>query len=480
MQVRQCKDTFIRTYGDIGYITNQLTKHDRVYDDVGKIFLEFIDRTAKNVDDIVDKLYPLFADVSRETIYNDFFDFIYDLENESFLVTGHTGEEMNRKESTFSYSVQNPKTIAANFLQKNKNAVFADTADFFYEYFRENPTIFGIHIEVTSGCNEHCTHCYQIHDRKRDMELNLALDVLGQLDEMGTVSTTFSGGEPFLHPDFFEILSYARKKDFIINVLTNGYILDNNMIQVLKDVNPNMIQVSLYSMDPEKHDAVTRVKGSHKRTVSTIEALIASDIPVQISCPILKINKDSYKDVSMWCAQHKVRVLSDFILMARTNYDTSNLAYRLNLEETGKLIHEIIEVEDEYRDILELEPKSKDIEKYANQPVCGVGVDNACITADGSLYPCSGFQNYILGNAYEKNLKDIWHDSGKLKFLRSIKNSSFPKCMDCNARDFCAMCLVRNFNESNGDMFKINSHYCDVAKLNKRLVEEHLQKIGRD
>ena len=48
--------------------------------------------------------------------------------------------------------------------------------------------------------------------------------------------------------------------------------------------------------------------------------------------------------------------------------------------------------------------------------------------------------------------------------------------MECEAQDYCAMCLVRNFNESGGDMFKINQHFCDVAFLNKRIVEEYKQE----
>ena len=38
------------------------------------------------------------------------------------------------------------------------------------------------------------------------------------------------------------------------------------------------------------------------------------------------------------------------------------------------------------------------------------------------------------------------------------------------------MCLVRNYNESNGDMFKINKHFCEVAFLNKKIVEEYKLK----
>ena len=50
MLIRQTKDTFIRRYGDIGYITNQLTKHDRVFNETGGDFLESINRTPKRID----------------------------------------------------------------------------------------------------------------------------------------------------------------------------------------------------------------------------------------------------------------------------------------------------------------------------------------------------------------------------------------------------------------------------------------------
>ena len=57
-----------------------------------------------------------------------------------------------------------------------------------------------------------------------------------------------------------------------------------------------------------------------------------------------------------------------------------------------------------------------------------------------------------------------------LKFKRNTE------CLECDARDYCARCLVRNYNESGGDMFAINHHFCDVARLNERLVEEFREK----
>ena len=45
--------------------------------------------------------------------------------------------------------------------------------------------------------------------------------------------------------------------------------------------------------------------------------------------------------------------------------------------------------------------------------------------------------------------------------------------MKCEAHNYCSMCLERNYNENNGNMFEINKHFCEVAFLTKRLHEEY-------
>lgn len=167
--------------------------------------------------------------------------------------------------------------------------------------------------------------------------------------------------------------------------------------------------------------------------------------------------------------------------MAQADFGTENLANRISIAETERVIRDIIEYDIDYRkDTLKTTPISNniraDLERFSKQPICGVGQDNCCITENGDVYPCAGWQAYILGNIYEQSLSDIWNNSERIKYLRTIKQSNFPKCLKCEARDYCAMCLVRNFNESGGDMFKTNDHFCKVAFLNKRLVEEYKEK----
>lgn len=470
-------NAFIRQFTFAGYITNHLTKHDRVYDKIGGVFLSAINRTPQAVDQILDKIYTQFINVEKDIVRADLIEFLQNLQNEKFIITGETPEEVLKKDIRFSYKMENPKTMVFDYSQKESKGITEETSKYFYEYFRENPTPFGAQIELTSRCNERCVHCYIPHELKiNDLPTDKIIALLDELHGLGTLGLTLSGGEMLMHEGVTEILRHARKKDFMISILSNLTLLSDLVISVIKEVNVSLVQVSLYSMVPEEHDFITKLPGSHKKTLNSIERLIAADIPVQISCPVMKTNIDSYKNVLKWAYDHKIKANTDFIMMAKSNFATDNLDNRISIDQTEKLIKDIIEVNENYRTILDTEPRSKDIEAFAKLPICGAGVDNVCIAADGNIYPCSGWQGYSLGNIHEQTIKDIWENSAKIKKLRTITNASFPECLKCEAVDYCSMCMVRNFNENNGDMFKVSKHFCEAAFLNKRLVENYKNK----
>ena len=477
MLYRQCDNTFIRRYPGIGYVMNQLTRLDRVYDEIGSIFLGAIGRQPQTVEAITKRLLCEFIDISPEDLQVDVQAFVDSLVLDGFVVAGATPAECDSQSPRFSYAVERPKTVAIEFLHRDATPISVETAEFLYEHFRHHPMIFGMHMEISSRCNQRCVHCYQVRDAGANMSRSLALDLLAQLAALGTVSLTLSGGEPTLHPDLEELLWEARRLDFLINVLTNGTSMPRRLVNTLRAVNVNTVQVSLYAIDAKIHDSITGVPGSHAHTVQAIEDLITAEIPVQVSCPVMKQNLNGYRALARWCAERKVRLLSDFILMARSDFDQLNLGGRLDLDQTRQLIHDIVDSQGDYQEQLRLPPLSRDPERWARQPVCGVGIDNACITADGRVYPCSGFQGMIVGDVHKESLKHIWARSPELQALRSITNASFSKCLECGVRDYCAMCLVRNYNESGGNMFALSPHYCAVAHINQEIVEQKVPGI---
>ncbi len=480
MLIRQSKNSFIRCTEHYGYITNQLSRHDRTYDEFGADLLRQLSRMPQEIDDIVSRLLTCYEGVDFNTLKMDFLEFADSLARDNFVVMGETVDELDNKDVDFTYSIEHPKTMMNDFYQETEEKVFENTRDFFMEEVQGRPLISNIQFELSSRCNERCIHCYIPNNKKNhgfEMPTHKVKSILDEFSEMGGIHVTLSGGEVLLHKNLLEIISYCRKKDFKITILSNLISLSDEQIPLLKEANLSLVQTSLYSMDPDVHDYITTVKGSWLKTKNAIEKLVAADIPVQISCPIMKANKNDYGKVVEYAHSLKIKVQTDFMLIARADLDTENLANRLSLDETADVIKDIIKDDIKYYEetltkVTRAELYEIDPERFKKQPVCGVGYDNCCITANGDVYPCAGWQDYVLGNVYKQSLSEIWESSIRAKELRKITQGSFPQCLECEASDYCARCLVRNYNESGGDMFKVSKHFCDVAFLNKKLVEE--------
>ena len=125
---------------------------------------------------------------------------------------------------------------------------------------------------------------------------------------------------------------------FSVNVLSNLTLLDEETLNVMKE-NPLLgVQVSLYSMDSEIHDEITQNRGSFEKTRDSILRLIENGIPLQISCPIMKQNKNSYLGVKKWAEKYNLRVGDDFVIIASYDHNLQNLSNRLSVNEAKEII----------------------------------------------------------------------------------------------------------------------------------------------
>jgi len=470
--IKLCDDTFVRKFGSIGYIMHQTVRKDRVYDGMGAMFLLELPRKPKRIEQIVASLTEIFPDAPSDELARDFKDFVTELETEGFVATGIDLASAEIAQPIFSYSNKGNKSIDFSL---NANDNHLSSADFLEGHFSATPTLFSLQVEITGRCNERCVHCYHPEFRdERHMEDNVVIDLIDQLAEMNALEMSFTGGEALLHPGLPSFLRHARKKDMYISLLTNATLLTSEMIAVLKEVNVGFLNISLYSLDAQAHDAITRVSGSCQRTKCAIEKLVESDVRLQINCPVMKENLSTFGDVLQWGESIGVKVNCDLSLMARTDFSTSNLTHRLNIDDCGSAINTIIKHDNNYRALISGCRNSKRV--GAESPVCGVGNSMMCVSANGDFYPCPGFK-YVVGNALRDRVADVWHFSEGMKSLRQIKMGSFPQCINCNSLDFCTICLSHNFNESSGDMLKIPERKCAIGKLNHQIADEFVASL---
>jgi MoaA/NifB/PqqE/SkfB family radical SAM enzyme len=492
MLYRQKFDTFIRIYrvgteNPFGYIVSRRDIGERITDDSGAVFLAVLSRKAKNLETLTDEIIRSFINVDRVVLQQDIIEFYKVLEDDGFIVSGQTPEELDRKDTRFSYSAIVQKTM-----QKDWTPLFGrakmNTQEYLKQYFKDKPQLMSLHIELTSCCNERCVHCYIPHENKlHDIEPELFYSVLEQCSELGVLNLTISGGEPLLHKHFLNFLCKVKEYDFSINILSNLTLLNDDIIAEMKTCHLSSVQTSLYSMNPEVHDAITKMPGSFFKTRDAVLRLIENDIPIRIACPTMKQNKDDYVDVSNWANEHKVRATTDYIMMARYDNTTGNLENRLSLDEVKKIINGIINNDTKYQEeILADNFVQAEMSDTSNENVCGACVSSLCMVANGNCYPCAGWQNYVCGNVKEMPLRKIWEHSEKVQYLRSLRKKDFSKCLVCPDKLFCSMCMVRNANENCdlsavgtiGDPLKINGHFCKVATLTQKIILEWKGKMA--
>jgi len=463
---------FFRRYGDIGYLYNQVSQTELVLDTSGAVFLAELTKRPQPVSAIADRISARFVDCDREQIISDLFELLSQLKDDGFVLLATSESEFEAMEPRFSYA----RNAVRDSVSSQTEEDHMPSSDFLTQHFSVHPTLFGFQLELTSFCNLRCIHCYLGEKHPvGGMPKATVLLLLDELREMGTLKIALSGGEVMSRHDLDEILRHARKNDFCITLLTNNTLMSDELLETICSNDVALVQVSLYSLQPEVHDAITGKQGSLRATLANLDKLAGCNVPVLIACPVMKQNLPTFDRVIAWGVTRGFRVKPDIMLMARSDFTTDNLQHRLDINESRLAIDRIIAADPNYRNSL----RNKDaLVKPLNpdDPVCGIGRSTMCVSAEGDFYPCSGLK-FKLGNFYTTSVRDVWNTSPAIQQLRGIRKSSYAKCLSCASIDFCHLCPAKFFNESGGDIFGVSDYFCSVAELNRERAEAFIAQL---
>lgn len=431
----------------------------------GAIMLGMLSKSPRSIDDVVGELLQVFTGVKYEALKKDtgeFFDLFVD---EGFLCRGETVDACTDQFVEDTSRPDDSNQIQDNIVRNN----YADGAISPNEFLRS------IHIEIADTCNECCIHCYIPNKCKNNViDSSLFFRIIEEGRKLNIIHVTLSGGEPLLHKNILGFLKRCRKLELSVNVLSNLTLLTDDIISEMKKNLLLSVQTSLYSMDASVHDSITKLNGSFEKTKAGILRLCDGGIPVQISCPIIKQNKDSYIDVLHWGWAHNIAVVTEPVIFAAHDHSGSNLKNRLSIEEVDDVL--TVQMQEGYTE--SIRKTAKDKEKLTeNDPICSVCRYSFCVTASGKVFPCAGWQNNIIGDLNYQTVQEVWENSEKIKELRQIKRSRFPKCVNCKDRGYCTVCMMWNSNEnSDGDPFRISPYRCKVAAITHCKIDRIIQE----
>ena len=147
--------------------------------------------------------------------------------------------------------------------------------------------------QITNECNLACLHCIEESGPgkafKDELSDEQVFDVLAQLMDSDVPYLSFSGGEPMVHPRFFDMVAYACSRGAELKVETNGHYLTRENCDRLAALGVKAVQVSLDGASRETFNRM-RVLGEYNRAVDGVRNLRAADVPIEINYSPTRFN----------------------------------------------------------------------------------------------------------------------------------------------------------------------------------------------
>ena len=140
--------------------------------------------------------------------------------------------------------------------------------------------------QITNECNLACLHCIEESGPGKafadELDRDATMGVIDQLMDHEVPYLSFSGGEPMLHPHFFEMVERVTSRGSQLKIETNGHYLSPDNCRRLKDLGVKAVQVSLDGASAATFGRM-RVRGQFDVTVEGIRNLAAALVPIEIN-----------------------------------------------------------------------------------------------------------------------------------------------------------------------------------------------------
>ncbi len=326
--------------------------------------------------------------------------------------------------------------------------------------------------DITNACNLKCKHCYSTSGKKGENELSTS-DAKKAIDIMAKAGVTilaFSGGEPLVRQDIFELAKYASSKGMYVAIATNATLITKEVAKKMKEAGIQFVQISLDGATPEVHDEFRGVKGAFEKTIEGIKNCVEEGFFVEVSTTATHFNYKQIPEIIDLCEKLKVNwfMVFNFVPTGRGKFIVEN---DLTPEEREELLHmlwrkskessvEILSTAPQFARVALQEESKKEngivIPTHFYNPSlqgqlidlaefiggCGAGRFYLAMEANGDLQPCVFFPLKI-GNILEDDFEELWRKNRVLEELRN--KDIIKKCKECDYRYYCGGCRARAY-----------------------------------
>lgn len=317
-------------------------------------------------------------------------------------------------------------------------------------------TLSGAYVEITSRCNLRCKHCYnESGELKTEFTLDQIKNIIEDIPHKESAAFTISGGEPLLHPHFWDILDLVLHNNFArVLVITNGTLIDESAAKKFAERNCS-IQVSINGFTATQHDQLCGT-GNFNRTMSGIDKLLQAGAKnIIVRCTITQYNKNNLVEFAKFFSTKGIKKIA-FGVLRKTGRELKNDDV---LGLNGKELLDTIDDFNSNAIIKELKSDGLLIDvPEAISLGCPLVFHNDSpikltprIDTNGDVFLCQSFTNklYSIGNIKTDRLKNLFNG---VKFINLINFfctglNYMHECENCFWKESCGRgCIAVNLD----------------------------------
>lgn len=316
----------------------------------------------------------------------------------------------------------------------------------------------------TRTCNLKCAHCYMDSDaRKYQGELTTeeAKRFIDDLADFRVPVLLFSGGEPLIRPDFFELAEYAINKGIRTTLSTNGTLITQEVAQRLKTIGVGYVGISLDGLQ-DVNDEFRGKEGAFAAAMQGIQNCVAAGQRVGLRFTINRHNYEELEKIFDFIEEEKIdrvcfyhlvysgrghKMIQDDLSPAESRQAMEIIVRRTEDYEARGLKKEILTVDNHcdgvYLYLRALEQDAELAERIKNLISLNGGNRSGMAFAEvdpyGNVHPDQFTQHIAFGNVRERPFGEIWTD-GTHPILTGLKNRKpllKGRCAACKFLDIC-------------------------------------------
>lgn len=316
--------------------------------------------------------------------------------------------------------------------------------------------------EVTRSCNLACKHCRaEAHLEPYEGELSNAeaKALIDTFPEVGTPIIIFTGGDPMMRPDVYELMRYATDKGLRCVMSPNGTLITPETAVLIREAGVKRCSISIDGPDAASHDDFRGVPGAFDASMRGIRHLKEAGLEFQINTTVTRANLGSFRQIFDLCERLGAAAWHIFLLVptgraaklgaevitAGEYEDVLNWFYdfrkttKMHLKATCAPHYYRIMRQRAREEGVPVTPENFGLDAMTRGCLGGTGF--CFISHVGQVQPC-GYLELDCGNVRDTPFPEIWSSSRQFRQFRSQKEYE-GKCGVCEYHRVCGGCRAR-------------------------------------